>query len=95
MTKDDTDIYNYDKLFNNLLNEYETSDILTILHYIIPRVLERDFVDENGEKIVYKFGYLKQSILNNIERLKNNDIIWDEELGWFKDENEDLDEIEM
>ena len=95
ITKDDTDIYNYDKLFNNLLNEYEISDILTILHYIIPRVLERDFVDENGEKIVNKFGYLKQSILNNIERLKNNDIIWDEELGWFKDVNEDLDEIEI
>ena len=82
-------------LFNNLLNEYEISDILTILHYIIPRVLERDFVDENGERIVNKFGYLKQSILNNIERLKNNDIIWDEELGWFKDVNEDLDEIEI
>ena len=65
------------------------------MHYIIPRVLERDFVDENGEKIVNKFGYLKQSILNNIERLQNNDIIWDEELGWFKDVNEDLDEIEI
>ena len=64
------------------------------MHYIIPRVLEKDFADENGEKIVNKFGYLKQSILNNIERLKNNDIIWDEELGWFKDVNEDLDEIE-
>ncbi len=37
-----------------------------ILHYIIPRVLEHDFVDENGEKIVNKFGYLKNSILNNI-----------------------------
>ena len=52
-------------------------------------------MDENGEKIVNKFGYLKQSILNNIERLKNNDIIWDEELEWFKDVNEDLDETEI
>lgn len=25
-------------------------DILTILHYIIPRVLERNFIDENDEK---------------------------------------------
>ena len=92
ITKDDTDIYNYDKLFENLLNEYETKDLLMILHYIIPRVLERDFVDDNGEKIANKFGYLKNSILNNIDKLNNNELIWDEELGWFKDTEEDLEE---
>lgn len=92
ITKDDTDIYNYDKLFENLLNEYETRDLLMILHYIIPRVLDRDFVDENGEKIENKFGYLKNSILNNIARLKNNELEWDEELGWFKDVEEDIEE---
>lgn len=86
----DTDIYNYDKLFETLLNEYETSEILMILHYIIPRVLNRDFVDDNGEKIANKFGYLKNSILNNIDRLKNNELEWDEELGWFKDVEEDI-----
>jgi len=59
--------------------------LLIILHYIIPRVLDRNFVDENGEKIVNKFGYLKNSILNNINKLKNNELKWDEELGLFKD----------
>ena len=96
ITKDDTDIYNYDKLFETLLNEYETKEILTILHYITPRVLERDFVDENGEKIANKFGYLKSSILNNLDKLNNNELVWDEELGWFKDLDEDIEEkIEM
>ncbi len=95
ITKDDTDIYNYDKLFENLLNEYETSDLLMILHYIIPRVINRYFVDENGEKITNKFGYLKISILNNIDKLKNNELEWDEELGWFKDTEENLEEIEI
>lgn len=90
ITNDDTDIYNYDKLFENLLNEYETSEILMILHYIIPRVLDHDFIDENGEKIANKFGYLKNSILNNIVRLKNNEIEWNEELGWFKDVEEEI-----
>ena len=90
ITKDDTDIYNYDKFFENLLIEYETKDLLIILHYIIARVLDRDFVDENGEKIANKFGYLKNSILNNIARLKNNELEWDEELGWFKDVEEDI-----
>jgi len=32
ITKDDTDIYNYDKFFENLLIEYETKDLLIILH---------------------------------------------------------------
>ena len=72
------------------LNEHEVKEIFTILHYIIPRVLERNFVDENGEKIANKFGYLKNSILNNIDRLKNNEFEWDEELGWFKDRAEDI-----
>ena len=90
ITAYDTDIYNYDRLFETLLNEYETKDLLMILHYIIPRVLERDFVDENGEKIANKFGYLKNFILNNIARLKNNELEWDEELGWFKDVEEDI-----
>ena len=90
ITNDDTVIYNYDKLFENLLNEYETSEILMILHYIIPRVLDHDFIDENGEKIANKFGYLKNSILNNIVRLKNNEIEWNEELGWFKDVEEEI-----
>lgn len=31
ITKDDTDIYNYDKLFENLLNEYEASEILLMV----------------------------------------------------------------
>jgi len=61
-----------------------------ILHYIIPRVLDCDFVDENGEKIANKFGYIKNSILNNIDRLKNNELEWDEELGWFKDIEEEI-----
>lgn len=94
ISKDDTDIYNYDKLFENLLNDYEISEILMVLHYIIPRVLDCNFVDENGEKIVNKFGYLKNSILNNIARLKNNELFWDEELGWFKDKDMEY-EIEI
>lgn len=90
ITAYDTDIYNYDKIFENLLNEYETSEILMILHYIIPRVLDHDFADENGEKIANKIGYLKSSILNNINKLNNNKLVWDDELGWFKDIEEEI-----
>lgn len=94
--KTDSQIYYYDKLFEKLLQEHELRDLLMIIHYIIPRVLERNFNDENGNKIENKYGYLKQSILNNINRLKNNELEWDDELGWFKElDNGSEEEIEM
>ena len=63
-----------------------------IIHYIIPRVSARDFNDENANKIKNKYGYLKHSILNNINKLKNNEIVWDEELGWFKELDDEIEE---
>lgn len=72
-------------MFKKLLNDYKASDILIILHYIISKVLDRNFIDKNGDVITNKFGYLKALILNNIDRLKNNQLIWDDELGWFTD----------
>ncbi len=32
-----------------------------------------------------KFGYYKEALLSNIRKFKNNELIWDDELGWFKD----------
>ena len=90
--KTDSQIYYYDKLFEKLIQEHELSDLLMIIHYIIPRVLERDFNDEYGNKIENKYGYLKQSILNNINRLKNNELEWDDELGWFKQLDDEIEE---
>lgn len=88
----DSQIYYYDKLFEKLLQEHELRDLLMIIHYIIPRVLERGFNDEYGNKIENKYGYLKRSILNNIDKLKNNEIVWDEELGWFKELDDKIEE---
>lgn len=40
-----------------------------------------DFNDEYVNKIKNKYGYLKYSILSNINKLKNNEIIWYNKLG--------------
>lgn len=82
---DDVELCKYDNLFNILLEDYSFSDLVIINHYIISRVVSRNFINEDGEKIENKFGYLKSSIMNNIDKLKNNEIEWDDELGWFKD----------
>ena len=53
--------------------------MIKIIHYIIPRVISRNFKDEDGNDIDNKFGYLKSSIENNINKLDtlNNDL-WNE-----------------
>lgn len=77
INEQDMKIFYYDDLFNELLekdNSYK--DLIKIIHYIIPRVISRNFKDEDGNDIDNKFGYLKSSIENNINKLDtlNNDL---------------------
>lgn len=83
---DDVEILNYNKLFNKLLEEYNYEDLIVITWYIVDRVVKRKFLDEDGNIIENKFGYFKSSVYNNINKLINNEIEIDEEIGWFKDE---------
>lgn len=82
----------YDNLFEEVLKENDFKDIAIISHYIISRVVDRKFRDEDNNIIQNKFGYYKESLLSNIRKMKNNEIEWDDELGWFK-ELEEANEI--
>lgn len=78
INEEDIQIFYYDKLFENLLydgNEYK--DLIQIIHYIVPRVINRNFKDEEGNIIENKYGYFKNSIENNIRRLSEEDL-WDD-----------------
>ena len=44
---------------------------------IIPRVINRNFKDEEGNIIENKYGYFKNSIESNIRRLSEEDL-WDD-----------------
>lgn len=86
--EDDTQIFYYDKLFENLLEEGNTyKDLLTIMHYIIPRVKGRHFRDEDGNPIENRFGYFKNAIISNINILNVDiDDLWGEdEYDWLND----------
>ena len=85
LKNNDLELSKYDKFFQNILHDYDIGDVATITHYVIKSVISRHFRDEDGNKIENKYGYLTKSIMNNIDRFKNNEIIWDEELGWFKE----------
>lgn len=89
LKKNDIGLGKYDNFFKKLLEKYDLDDVATILHYVIKSVKSRDFKDENGKKITNKFGYLKKSILENIDKFKNNEIEWDDELGWFKESEQE------
>ncbi len=94
LEKDDTELYKYDKFFKRILQEQDYVDVISMTHYIISRVVSRRFLDEYDNKIENKYGYLTKSIENNIEMFRRREIEWDEELGWFREVNEDEKELD-
>lgn len=84
--KNDTQIFYYDKLFEDLLNDNNSyKDLMIILHYIVPRVISRKFRDEDDNEIKNKFGYFKNAILWNIKLLNQDyeDLYTDDEYNWL------------
>ena len=81
INEDDIQIFYYDKLFNQLLEEDNSyQDLIQIIHYIVPRVVKRNFKDEDGNVIANKFGYFKNAIISNINKLNMNiEDLWGEE----------------
>ena len=73
----DIQIFYYDDLFNKLLEDNSYKDLIQIVHYIVPRVINRNFKDEDGNLIKNKFGYFKNSITWNIKKLNLDiDDLW-------------------
>lgn len=88
ITCDDSQVFYYDSLFEKLLDDgNEFQDLLKIVHYIVPRVVRRDFKDEDGNEIENKFGYFKNSIISNINRFHLDlDELWgDEDMELYDD----------
>ena len=47
--EEDIQIFYYDNLFEQLLQDGNSyKDLIKIIHYIVPRVIKRDFKDEDG-----------------------------------------------
>lgn len=69
ITQDDIQLYFYDNLFDELLKENSYVDLIMVLHYILARIKWKKYKDEYGNDIENKYGYLKESIYNNLEIL--------------------------
>ena len=87
----DTQIFYYDKLFENLLSEGNSyKDLVQIIHYIIPRVVNSKFKDEDGNDINNKYGYFKNAIISNINKLnyEYEDLYSEDKFDWLFDDLE-------
>ena len=87
--EDDSSSFYFDELFNDYINNgYSYRELLGAIHYIVPRVRSRDFIDEEGNEIKNKYGYFKNAIESNFNKLNNlgkelypddpNDKFWDD-----------------
>lgn len=77
---DDLEMYKYDELIRENIRLYDYSLIMKITNYIINRYNQNNGLDEYGNKIINKYGYFKDSFINNLNKLNN-----DEELDWLSD----------
>ena len=58
---------------------------MIIIHYIVPRIINRDFKDEEGIKIENKYSYLRTSIYSNISKFENMpDDLYEDFDNYFK-----------
>lgn len=78
INEEDIQVFYYDDLFKELLQDNSYKDLVQIIHYIVPRVVNREFKDEDGNYIKNKFGYFKNAIIGNINRLNiDADDLWE------------------
>ena len=92
--KEDLQLYQYDDLFEELLKDNSYRELIRVFNYVTSKVMERDFIDEEGYEIKNKFGYLKSSMISNINRFKNmpDELYSDDDIenyNWLDDDKED------
>ena len=65
----DLDLYSYDNLLENLLDEYDYKQVVISTKYVLRKWIENKGLDEYGNEIKNKYGYFKKSLENNLIRL--------------------------
>ena len=72
ISNDDNSSFYFDDLFNEYLkNGYSFREMLGAIHYIVPRVISRNFIDEEGNQIKNKYGYFKNAMESNFKKLNS------------------------
>lgn len=73
----------YDNLFLNYLDDnHSVRELTKMITYIVPRVVDRDFLDEDNNEIKNRIGYLKSSLEQNwrkFESMNEAKELWSDE----------------
>lgn len=74
----DFELYKYDDLFIELLNEYQYKDVIKVCNYIIGKWKDNKGFDEDNNKIDNKFSYFKSAMINNLLKITQEiDFDWE------------------
>lgn len=74
----DFELYKYDDLFIELLNEYQYKDVIKVCNYIIGKWKDNKGFDEDNNKIDNKFSYFKSAMINNLIKITQEiDFDWE------------------
>lgn len=69
---DEMSSFKFDNLFNNYLAEGRSyQELFSSIHYIVSRVVDRNFIDEEGNEITNRYGYFKSALESNLNKLDN------------------------
>lgn len=73
----------YDNLFLNYLDDnHSIRELTKMITYIVPRVVDRNFLDEENNEIKNRIGYLKSSLEQNwrkFELMNEDKELWSDE----------------
>ncbi len=86
--KTESSSFYFDDLFESLLEDgHEYKNLIKYTNYILQKLKENNYEDEEGNKIKNKFGYFKNAIISNIKKLElNNEELFDpDEYNWLDD----------
>ena len=93
--KDNNLLFAFDSLFEQEINKgHNAKELFSAIHYIVPRVIERDFKDENGEKIENVYGYFKSALESNFEKLNsmNKEQLFEDDCSFIMNKSKNREE---
>ena len=74
INSDEATLELYDNLFKDYIKEnHNYKQLYSMVHYISNRVVKREFIDDEGNKIENKFSYFKKSMDSNFELFKKRE----------------------
>ena len=77
-----------------IIKGHNAKELFSAIHYIVPRVIERDFKDEDGEKIENVYGYFKSALESNFEKLNsmNKEQLFEDDCSFIMNKSKNREE---